>query len=371
MLGVVLAGLVVAGSAAQDVKSVEVPHVRSDGWVTARAGSVGLSEKRLAAMENAIRSGQFRKITSVLIARDGKLVYEAYFDGTDAGTLRDTRSVTKTVTGMLAGIAIEQGRLPGLHARILKFFPDLLPVRNPDPRKDSITVDDFLTMSSALDCNDWEDSSPGNEERMYAEKDWLRFALDLPIRKSSSVATDQKGSGHDRRFGYCTAGVFTLGAVLTRATGMPVEKFAARHLFGPLGIEMVEWQFSPCGRAMTGGGLRLRSRDLLKLGQLYADGGVRGGRRVVPESWVKRSVRPHARVDDVTGYGYLWWLRSFGAGEKRYAAYWMSGNGGNKVAVFPELKMVVVITSTNYNTRGMHEQTERLLTEFILAAVGL
>lgn len=369
LLGVTVAGLVVACSTTQRGNAANAPHSLSDGWATARAGSIGLSETRLAAMESAIRSGQFRKIGSVLIARDGKLVYEAYFGGTDVDTLHDTRSVTKTVTGMLVGIAIEQGRLAGLHAPVLTFFPDLLPVQNPRPRKESITVEDFLTMSSALECNDWDDSSPGNEERMYREKDWLRFTLDLPTRRLPSAAVS-KGPAFNRSFSYCTAGVFVLGAVLTRATTMPVEEFAGRHLFEPLGIERVEWQFSPHGLAMTGGGLRLRSRDLLKLAQLYANGGVWGGRRVVPESWVKTSVRLHARIDDQTDYGYLWWLRSFGTEERKHAAYWMSGNGGNKVLVFPELKMTVVITSANYNTRGMHEQTERLLTEFILAAAG-
>jgi len=119
----------------------------------------------------------------------------------------------------------------------------------------------------------------------------------------------------------------------------------------------------------TGGGLGLRSRDLLKLGQLYANGGAWNGAHLISEQWVKTSVQPHVRIDDDTEYGYLWWLRSFKSGAKKFAAYYMSGNGGNKVAVFPELEMVVVITSTNYSTPGMHQQTDRLLSEYILAAV--
>jgi CubicO group peptidase (beta-lactamase class C family) len=105
------------------------------------------------------------------------------------------------------------------------------------------------------------------------------------------------------------------------------------------------------------------------LGQLYANGGVWNGTRVVSERWVETSTQPHVRVDDETEYGYLWWLRRFKSGGKTFAAYLMQGNGGNKVAVFPQLGLVVVITSTNYNTRGMHEQTDRLLSEHILASV--
>jgi CubicO group peptidase (beta-lactamase class C family) len=122
---------------------------------------------------------------------------------------------------------------------------------------------------------------------------------------------------------------------------------------------------------MTGGGLALRSRDLLKLGQLYLNGGVWDGASVVSQRWVEASTRPHARVDDETEYGYLWWLRAFPAGDsgRKYAAYFMSGNGGNKVAVFPALDLVAVITSVNYGARGMHEQVERLISEHILAAI--
>ena len=150
---------------------------------------------------------------------------------------------------------------------------------------------------------------------------------------------------------------------------MSVPEFAKANLFAPLGIQRVEWQFSPTGLAMTGGGLGLRSRDLLKLAQLYVNGGVWNGKRVVSEKWVKTSTQPHARIDDETEYGYLWWLHEFKSGEKTFAAYYMSGNGGNKVAVFPQSDMVVVITSTNYNTKGMHEQTARLLTDYILAGL--
>lgn len=107
----------------------------------------------------------------------------------------------------------------------------------------------------------------------------------------------------------------------------------------------------------------------MKLGQLYLQGGLWNGTRLVSERWVKTSTQSHVRIDDDTEYGYLWWLRQFAAGEKKYAAYAMSGNGGNKVAVFPELNLVVVITSTNYNTTGMHQQTDRLLTDYILASV--
>lgn len=113
----------------------------------------------------------------------------------------------------------------------------------------------------------------------------------------------------------------------------------------------------------------MRSRDLLKLGQLYLNRGRWNRTIVIDEDWVARSIQPHVRIDEQTEYGYLWWLRTFESGERPHRAYYMSGNGGNKVAVFPDDEMVVVITSTNYNTRGMHEQTDRILTEYVLQAL--
>lgn len=150
---------------AQDAGPAVSPRPSDDGWQTAAASSAGLSTERLQAMEKAIRTGEYKKIGSILVARHGKLVYEGYFDGSDASALRDTRSATKSVTDILVGIAIDKGLLSGVDAPIFSFFPDKQPVQNPDPRKAKITIEDFLTMSSLLECDDNNDFSRGNEER--------------------------------------------------------------------------------------------------------------------------------------------------------------------------------------------------------------
>ena len=279
----------------------------------------------------------YGRITSILVARGGEIEVERDLVG-DAETRRNTRSVTKTVTGMLVGIArIDPS------ARVLSLLPPR-DVANPDLRKDAITVEHLLTMTSALECDDFVPESPGNEERMYPTDDWVRFTLDLPLRASSG-------------FSYCTGGVVTLGAVLEAVTGEPVEAFAQRELFDPLGIVAPEWQRTPTGQAMTGGGLALRTRDLLALGQLYLD----GGRGIVPSEWVQRSTRPHVRADEANEYGYLWWLRRIGG----HACWAMSGMGGSRVAVFPELQTVVVVTSENFGRRDAHALTDRLVADLV------
>ncbi len=346
---------------------------QAQSWQRATPDSVQLDPAKFRALEAAVKTGDYKKVTSVLVARHGKLVYETYFDG-NADTLRDTRSATKSITSILIGLAIQDKKLSGVDAKVLALLPEhRRRLQNPDPRKDKITVEDFLTMSSALECDDWDDFSRGNEERMYKIEDWAQFILDLPIaagrlRVGDKVDTPKYG----RNFSYCTGGVFTLSEVITKATGQATDQYAQARLFTPLGItkDHVAWVYSPLGVPMTGGGLRLTSPDLLKLGQLYLNHGrLPDGTQLVNEAWVKATTTPHAEIDDHTKYGYLWWLQSFESGGKKYPAFYMTGNGGNKIMVFPALDMVVVLTATNYNTKGMHELTQKLLTDYILAAV--
>src|ERR1700675_665181 len=350
-------------SVAANSQTQSSAQAMTPGWPTASTVETGLSGARLRSLDAAIGSEEFKNIGSVLIARHGKLVYERYFDG-DAATLRDTRSATKSITDILIGIAIDEDKLSGVDAKVLALLPEHAHrVQNPDPRKTAITVEDFLTMSSPLECDDWNDASRGNEERMYLVEDWAQFILDLPIRGRMRIGESQESPKYGRYFSYCTGGVFILSEVLGKTTALRTDKYAERKLFAPLGIARAIWVYSPLNVPQTGGGLRLSSVDLLKIAQLYLDGGKWRGRQIVNEQWVKVSITPHAEINDHQQYGYLWWLQSFKIGDTSYPAFFMTGNGGNKGLGFPTLDMAVVITSTNYNTPGMHEQTERLLSK--------
>ncbi|MBX7535739.1 beta-lactamase family protein [Qipengyuania sp. GH1] len=305
-------------------------------------------------------------VTSIVIMQDGALLAEHYFDEGGANAVRNTRSATKTVTGMLAGIAIADGTL-GLDAKIPGFFPEHEPL-NPDLRKENVTVEDLLTMSSIAECNDSNSFSRGNEERMYLIEDWVGFYLDLPVRGFPAWSARPEDSPYGRAFSYCTAGVVTLGAVIEKATGKQLEDFAATRLFAPLGIDKAEWQFSPLGVAMGGGGLALTSKSLASLGQLFLDSGKAGQTQVFSSDWASASLEPHASIDDGRGfeYGYLFWIQPFSVGGETVSARLMSGNGGNKVIVQPETNSVTVITTTNFGQRDAHAKSERLYEKYIL-----
>ena len=334
--------------------------------------SLAASTSPLAAMDKAIENGDFGKISSVLVFEDGKLLHERYYDEGGADALRNTRSATKTVTGMLVGLAIHRGVIAEVTTPAAPFFRDKLPFDNPDPRKAAITIEDLLTMSSLMECDDNNSFSRGNEERMYLIEDWSGFFWDLPIKGFPPWVAKPADSPHGRSFSYCTAGVTTLGDFLERATSEKLESFAKRELFDPIGITRLRWQYSPTGLPQGGGGLELTSRDLLSLGQLYLQGGRWDGKQVVPSDWVRASVTPHVSVPDRddTQYGYLWWLQDLRSGARSHSAWLMNGAGGNKVVVLPELKSVAVITATNFGRRDAHQLSEKLLTDFIMPAVA-
>jgi CubicO group peptidase (beta-lactamase class C family) len=321
---------------------------------------------RWAAVDQAVRARQFESISSVLVARHGRVVYEAYFDEGGAEALRNTRSATKSVLALLVGQAIADGRLAGVNERVLRHLPAQRRAAADDRRKAAITVEDLLSMSGPLECDDWNDWSRGNEERMYLVEDWVGFFWALPPRGFAAWTTQPADAPHGRAFSYCTAGVTTLGVALGAALREPLEAYAQRRLFTPLGIARAGWQHLPLGLVQAGGGLALRTRDLFALGQLVLQRGQWQGRALLPEPWVAAMTTPRTRMPDGTDYGYLWWLHRFPGDLSTQA---MNGAGGNTVQVIPSLDAVVVITSTNFQVRNAPRLTMKLLLELIVPAL--
>jgi CubicO group peptidase (beta-lactamase class C family) len=345
------------------------PAARDDGWPVADAAAAGWNTARFDELETQISAKPWPNITSVLVAQDGRLVYENYFNGGARDTLNDMRSATKTVTALLLGMAIDRGLIKDEQARVYTFFRDKIPARGLPARKAAMTLQDLLTMSSAWECDDENNFSAGHEERMYLSEDWTDFALRIPLRGFAPWQPRPADSPYGRAFSYCTAGSFLLGAVVQRAARQPLQEFAATSLERPLGISAVQWNTSSEGTGMGGGGTRYRTRDVAKLGELLRSGGSWQGQRVISQAWTQAMLTPRAVPRENTEYGYqIWRFRFPAAGAERW--FWaMSGNGGNYVFISPELNLVAVVTSTGYNNRESHPRSQALFRDYVLTAL--
>jgi len=331
---------------------------------------IAWTPERDAEARARIGAGDYGSVTSVLILQDGDPVFEAYFDGANPDTLHDTRSVTKTITGQLVGLAVDAGVL-SLDAPLAPLFADLQPFENDDPRKRAITAHDLLTMSGPLECDDWNSFSRGNEERMYLVETWSGFFWDLPVRGYAAWATPPQAAAYGRSFSYCTAGVQVLGDAVARAIGGDIQAFAAERLFAPLGVAGYDWPVNAEGVPHMGGGLRLTTRALAAFGELQRTHGLHQGVRILSEDWTRLSVTPQAEVGQGTSYTYglLWWLdtRDSAAGAVDIAM--MNGNGGNRVWVIEDHGLTIVLTKTDYNTATMHQQARAFFADIIAPAL--
>ncbi|HZP66165.1 MAG TPA: serine hydrolase [Rudaea sp.] len=341
----------------------------ADGWATADAAKAGWNTARFDALEARIADQAYKGITSVLVAVDGKLVYERYFNDGSRERLNDMRSATKSLTALLAGAAVDRGLIASVDVKVYDYFGDKRPWQHADKRKEAFTLEDLLTMSSLWECNDDNEFSSGNEERMYVTEDWLQFALDLPIKGFAPWMKKPQDSPHGRSFSYCTAGAYVAGAIVERAAHRHLDAFSAEVLEKPLGIAKVQWNFSPEGIAIGGGGTRMRSRDMLKIGQMIVDHGRWQERQVISAKWIDAALGVHAQARDDAEYGYLFWRFHYPLAGKDQPVWAMAGNGGNYVFMIPDRRLVAIVTSTAYNQRYAHPQSQEILRDFILQAL--
>ena len=318
----------------------------------------------LPGLPAAIARGDFPRTNAVLVMKEGRLVHEAYFGEGGPEILNDTRSAMKSVTSLAIGMAIDDRAIRSVSDRAFELLDDMRPFANDSAAKREITVEDLLTMSSALACDDDDPASPGNEAVLQQQHDWARWVVDLPT--APDYRRDAAGLGPWR---YCTAETFLLGRVLEAAMDGPADEYIQQRLFAPLEIQ--DWYFphTPSGQHMTGGGIRLRARDLAKLAWLLVDRGWWHGKHVVSDSWIDAALTPRRNAYPGTRYGYLFWQQDFRTDCGTAAAWYMAGNGGNWILAFRELRAAVVIARTNYNAPHMHEETEAMLVKHILPAL--
>ncbi|MGH7650527.1 MAG: serine hydrolase domain-containing protein [Gemmatimonadaceae bacterium] len=323
-----------------------VPTDLRDGLKVGDAAGAGIDTATVTRLVDRIIDRTYPDMHGILVYRNGKLVIEEYFYGYNRDRPHQMRSASKSIVSALVGIAIDRGMLESDTALVTAHLP-YRHYENPDPRKDRLTLRDLLTMRSGLACNDWDESSPGNESRMYESSDWVKFVLDLPI-------VDSPGA----RGSYCSGNVAVVGRIVERAAGMSLPSFAQKNLFTPLGISArnVRWNYTlSSSNAATFAQLYMRPRDMLKIGILFQQQGNWEGRQLISRQWITRSTAHWSHVGD-QDYGYFWWHQwvnvATKAGPHRVNMIVATGNGGQKIFLVPSLDLIVVMTGGNYNSQS-------------------
>ena len=360
-----------------------VPADAGDGLTTASLADKGLETESFVRLMNRPLEIDRHLIHSILVVKDGALVFEAYFEGGDVDLfdenllrtgelelvqqeftrddLHYTASVSKSVTSLAFGIALDQGYVPGVDTPIFSFFPEYDRFRTAE--KDSITIRHLLTMTAGLAFD--EDSYPIADPRNDA---YQLFMNDDPIGfVFGKEVIDTPGS----TYRYSSGTTLLLGELISRTTGQSLPSFVEEHLFGPL--EIFEYSWAPCkGDAdvyHAAGGLYIRPRDMAKIGQLVLQDGVWNGRRVLSTDWVRQSTSNAVAVPfggTSHAYGYHWKLGRFGGLDAFYAAGW----GGQYIVVLPDADMVFVQTAGGYTGERIPLTFDDILSDYVIPATG-
>jgi CubicO group peptidase (beta-lactamase class C family) len=355
------------------------PAKLNDGIRTGTLSSAKLDEAKVSAGMNEVLRRAYGNIHSVLILRDGKLVCEEYFTGPDENnhkgeigivshnrdTLHDLRSVTKSVVALSVLIAHSQGKIKDLDQPVFSFFPEY--ASHAQGEKKSITVRHALTMTSGLE---WDESgsysNPASSAvQMNSAANTIEFVLGRKL-------VNKPGT----KFEYNGGMTQLLAAIIRKTTGSDIESFTKKHLLSPLGITKYEWAKLKPGQPDADSGLRLRSRDIAKIGLLFVNGGSWNGKRIVPKKLIAEAMAEHAKVssDDKTGdvvtYGYQIWRFAFPPDENWPSGFVeLSGNGGQKVVFDVTTRVLVVITAGNYDREDLKKNSFDIYPDIVFPAL--
>ncbi len=333
-----------------------------DGWTITNPASVDINEDSLGHFFTYIRNEEHPDFRAIMVTKDGKLVMEEYFNSFWRTNIHDIRSAGKSITSMLAGVAMDKGLFKPTD-KVVSFFSAYKTIKNPSAEKSAITVEDLFVMSSGLASDDYQNDSPGAEGYMTDEEDFLKFVLDLPMDFKTG-----------ERWAYSSAVAFLLGSIIENTSGLTLEDFARENLFGPIGIKDFYWQKSPKGRNTGMGNLYFQPRDLAKLGQIMLDDGKWNGQQILSKAFVKKSVEKRFDITDndpfAHGYGYMWYIAKMEIKGQTIDYYFASGNGGNKIFIVPELNMVVTTMSSAYGQGYGQRRSHRVLQYILNATVG-
>lgn len=321
----------------------------TSNWRETTPESVGMDRWALEAVATRVPA-ETPDLSALLVARRGQLVWEQSFGSYIAGTPINVRSVTKSVTSFPTGIAVAEGYLAGLDQTVGETVPDLIP-DEAGARVAAVTVRQLLTMSSGIDWPQY-----GDWPTLIESPDWVAEVLRRPIVGIPGET-----------YVYNTGGSHLLGVMVSRAVGEPLERYAERVLFSPLGMKPRSWQRSPQGDVNGGSGLELTPRDQARFGLLALRGGRWNETQVVPAEFVREATSWQLQGDSTggwEGYGYQWWITQTTGG---WPAVFALGYGGQHIFIVPDLDLVVVAAITR-RVAPEELRSPRPLIESIVAA---
>lgn len=323
------------------------------------------SDEFLRRLAEAEQNGKVHGLHALLISRHGKLLFEHYGKGEDEGggsgpgvvvtfgpeVLHDLRSVSKSVVGLVYGIALADGKVPPPEAKLYEQFPEYADLAR-QPGRDRLTIGHVLSMTLGFE---WDEFTipygrAGNSEyAMEAAPDRFRFILERPIAAEPGV-----------KWIYCGGATAILGRLIGKGTGEKLPAYARHVLFDPMDFGPSDWRVGADGEPRAASGCRLLPRDMLKIGQLALAGGVFQGKQIVPADWVRRITTPVVKIEGARSYGYHWYIYDDMVGGQRQ--YWIGaiGWGGQRLYAFPGLDLVVAMNCGNYHQTGMEQSLVNL-----------
>ncbi len=305
------------------------------------------TKDKLTDLKALIASDKYPNIDGVILSKNKKILIEEYFNGFKKNSLHDTRSSFKSITSLLAGIAIDKG-LFSVDDEIHKFIPEW---KN-DPRG-NITVRDLLEMKSGLACEGFHDVGPDCESDMWETDDWLGYILDIPLRYDPGL-----------KWEYTSMEPELVGIIISRTSNTTIIEFAEKHLFEPLAIKNYKWFITPNGGGYAAGSFNMKPIDMLKIAQLVSNKGNWQGQQIISEEWINESTNCQTNVDmsfsywagtknainTSAKYGYLWYREFLQYGDIKTDVLFASGNGGQYMMVLEDYDAVIAFTGSNYGS---------------------
>lgn len=332
---------------------------------------IDMNTELLKKMKGAIENLTYPNIHSVLIHHKGDLVYEEYFSGKDeawgtdlgivhhtANTLHDLRSLTKSIVSICIGIAIQEKYIESVDDKVFTYFPEYEDL-NTDLHK-ALTIKHLLTMTSGMEWNeDIPYNNPKNSETaMLMSDNPIRYVLSLPLIETPGTSWNYNGGTTE-----------LLAAIINKATGKDIEEFAVTYLFTPLEIKTHYWAKAPGHKyPVAASGLRMLSKDILKIGVLLLNDGFYKGNEIISKQWIEDSFTKHVKRGKESGYGYQFWVDPIPDSENIGDLITAVGNGGQRIFIDQKNDLVVVTTAGNYNLWNIKNGPLQLFSEYIYPA---